>query len=124
MSSLIFWETVAIWTSSTLFFGTSLAAVLIPFTNKSMFKASPVSKYGGLLVVCGAITFVISVFVLIGYLVIPQLNIGLGATGGAVIVIVAVAAVLWYLAFKQYQSSKGIDVGMAYRESTSRINAE
>ncbi len=116
LSSLIFWETVAIWTSSTLFFGTGLAAILMPFTNKSMFKSSPVARYGPLLLLCGVITFAISVFVLIGYLVIPQLNIGLGASGGAIIVITAVAAIVWYFGFKAYQARKGIDVGMAYRE--------
>jgi basic amino acid/polyamine antiporter, APA family len=116
LSSLIFWETIAIWTSSTLFFGTGLAAILMPKTNKSMFKSSPVAKYGPLLVICGVITFAISVFVLVGYLVIPQLNIGLGASGGAIIALVAVAAIIWYFAYKRYQASKGIDVGMAYRE--------
>jgi basic amino acid/polyamine antiporter, APA family len=114
--SLIFWETIAIWTSSTLFFGTSLAAILMPRTNKSMFKSSPIARYGPLLSICGAITFIISVFVLIGYLVIPQLNIGLGASGGSIIVLVAAGAIIWYFAFKRYQASKGIDVGMAYRE--------
>jgi amino acid transporter len=116
LTSLVFWETIAIWTSSTLFFGTSLAAVLMPWTNKSVFKASPIARYGPLLAITGAITFIISVFVLVGYLVIPQLNIGLGASGGAIIVLVAIGAIIWYLGFKRYQMSKGIDVGMAYRE--------
>ncbi len=116
LSSLIYWETIAIWTSSTLFFGTSLAAILMPKTNPSMFKSSPVARYGPLLVICGVIVFIISIFVLIGYLVIPQLNIGLGASGGSIIVLVAAAAVIWYYGFRRYQASKGIDVGMAYRE--------
>lgn len=115
-SALSWWTILAVWTSATLFFGTGLAALMIPWTQKAMYKSSPISKYRGLLPIAGLITFLLNAFVLVGYVFIPALSIGLGYQGGVVIAIEAVAAVIWYYGFKRYQATKGIDVGMAYRE--------
>jgi len=115
-SNFAFWETVAIWTSGVLFLGTGLAGVFIPWTNKAMYKASPIAKYPGLLVLAGALAFLFSGFILVGYVVIPELEIGLGPLGGLIIVVAAILAIAWYEFFRLYQKRKGIDIGLAYKE--------
>jgi amino acid transporter len=115
-SNFAFWETVAIWTSGVLFLGTGLAGMFIPRTNKEMYKASPIARYPGLLVIAGFGAFLISGFVLIAYIVIPELAIGLGSLGGLIIVIWGALAVAWYEFFRAFQKRKGIDIGLAYKE--------
>jgi amino acid transporter len=115
-ANLAFWLSVAVWTSACLFFGTNLAAIVIPRTNSSIYKSSPIARYRGVLVIAGIISFILSGFVIVGYLVIPQLEIGLGPLGGLVIGISAVLAVVWYAGWGAYQHRRGIEIGMAYRE--------
>jgi basic amino acid/polyamine antiporter, APA family len=114
--SLSTYVTIAVWSSPGIFFGTCLAAVLIPWRNKNIYSASPVARYRGLLTVCGIIGFATCGFVLIGYLVLPQLLIGLGLTGGLIIIGVAVVATIWYVVYRQYKLRKGLDIGLVYKE--------
>jgi basic amino acid/polyamine antiporter, APA family len=115
-SQLPFWISVAVWTAPVLFFGTSLAGIVFPKTNPSIYKNSPIAKYRGLLTVASVVMFVLDLFILIGYLVIPELEVGLGTNASLIIVVFAIVGLLWYFLFKAYQARKGIDIGLTYKE--------
>jgi basic amino acid/polyamine antiporter, APA family len=114
--SLSTYVAIAVWSSPGIFFGTSLAAILIPWRRKQIYSNSPIAKYKGLLPICGIIGFAITGFVLIGYLVIPQMLAGLSSRGAVIVISVVVMAVIWYFAFQRYKLSKGQDISLAYKE--------
>jgi basic amino acid/polyamine antiporter, APA family len=114
--SLSSYVTIGVWSSPGIFFGTSLAAILIPRRNKNIYSTSGVAKYRGLLTLCGILGFAVTGFVLIGYLTIPQLLIGLGANASFIILGVAAVAIIWYFVYRHVQLRKGLDISLAYKE--------
>jgi basic amino acid/polyamine antiporter, APA family len=115
-TQLPFFISVAVWTAPVLFLGTSLAGIVFPRTNPSIYKNSPVAKYRGLLTFASLVIFILDLFILIGYLVIPELEVGLGQTASLIIVVFAVVGLAWYFGFKSYQKRRGIDIGLTYKE--------
>ncbi|HYW00467.1 MAG TPA: amino acid permease [Candidatus Acidoferrum sp.] len=115
-SQLAFWTSIAVWTGVVLWLGTDLAAIFFPYTNPSIYKASPVAKYKGLLQICGAIIWALTLFILIGYEVIPELELLIGPYAILFLVVYIAAPVIWYFVFKRHQMKKGIDLGLVYHE--------
>jgi len=111
-----FWESVAVWTGPVLFFGTSIAGIVFPWTNKSIYNSSPISKYKGLLTISGLIVLACNLFVIIGFIAIPELLFPLGTNATLIIIAFALVGWAWYFAFAHYQKGKGIDVGLTYKE--------
>jgi hypothetical protein len=114
-SQLGFWTSLAVWTSPALILGTNLAAMLFPKTNPTIFNSSPVAKYKWVVIAFGAIMVIISGFLLVGYAVIPTLEVGIGPPGFIFAGVLAIASVLWYFGFRNYQLKKGIDVSLTYK---------
>ena len=111
-----FWESVAVWTAPVLFLGTSIAGIVFPLTNKSIYKSSPISKYKGLLTISGIIVLAANLFIIIGFIAIPELLFPLGTNATAIIIAFAIVGWAWYFIFSRYQKGKGIDVGLTYKE--------
>jgi len=111
-----FYESVAVWTGPVLFFGTSIAGIVFPWTNKSIYKSSPISKYKGLLTISGIIVLASNLFIIIGFIAIPELLFPLGTNATLIIIAFALIGWAWYFAFSRYQKGKGIDVGLTYKE--------
>jgi APA family basic amino acid/polyamine antiporter len=111
-----FWTSVAVWTGPVLFFGTSIAGIVFPLTNKTIYKSSPIAKYRGLLSIAGLIVLASNLFIIIGFIAIPELLLPLGTNATAIIIAFALVGWLWYFVFARYQKSKGIDVGLTYKE--------
>ena len=97
-----------------LFLVGCLAATMFPYRMKDVYKASPASKYGPLLVIAG-IVGVFSMALTMGvYLGVPTL-------GGTVNVPTLVAvwiggAVIYYIAKVYRKATEGIDISLAFKE--------
>ncbi|MDG7013270.1 MAG: APC family permease [Nitrososphaerota archaeon] len=115
-TQIAFWTDVAVWTGPVIFFGTSLSGILFQWTNPSIYKNSLIAKYKGLLLIASLIVFALVMFVFVGYVIIPELEVSLGYNGLGIIFGVALAGLLWYFGFKWYQKKRGIDIGLAYKE--------
>jgi len=98
---------------------TSLVAILLPFTRRSIFKASPAAKYviGGIpiQVICGIGFIGMSIYVIYQWLV--DANYGVNSPFSAqVMVLLYAIGVIIFLAFKYYRKSKGIDLNLTYQQ--------
>ena len=103
------------------FAGSILGGIVFPWKAKSLYEASPVSKYkvAGLpaITVCGIVGLAIDVWAIYLYFTNPGYGIWPGTT-----MALAFAAVLyivpfaWYLINKQFRKSQGIDVTLAFKE--------
>jgi basic amino acid/polyamine antiporter, APA family len=94
-------------------FFTAVAVALFPFTQRAIFSSGPVSRYRTAIVSLALVSAVITAAVTLSYFVVPAY--GVGIVGVYINVIAFVLAAAWYLGFKAYKKSKGIDIGLAFR---------
>lgn len=111
-----FWESLAVWTAPVLFLGTSIAAIVFPLTNKAIYQSSPIAKYKGLLQIAGLVVLASNLFIIIGFIAIPELVFPLGTNATILLIAFALVGWLWYFVFARYQKGRGIDVGLTYKE--------
>jgi APA family basic amino acid/polyamine antiporter len=107
---------VGIYTSAALPFVTAVAAVAFKYRQKSIYAASPIAKYRGLLQVSGAILAVLLAIVLYLYLFYAPLAVSLGPIGDSILAGQLIGWAIWFFAYRAYQKSKAVDVDLAFRE--------
>jgi amino acid transporter len=115
---------------SVTYLGTAIAAILLPYIKKDLYKASPIAKYKILgipmITVAGSIFGGFLVFLLVEWLFDPWLNgislygISLSNTSSVVyMLIMYVLAAGIYFGFKAYRKRKGIDIDKVHQEIPS-----
>jgi APA family basic amino acid/polyamine antiporter len=97
---------------------TCLAAAIFPYKAKSIYEASPISKYKvgniPLITLCGAWGFLVGLVLIVFYLVVPGL--GLASTAGLYgIGVLFVFCFIWYWVARAANVRKGIDVDLNFR---------
>ncbi len=108
-----------------MYFGTAIAAIILPYKKKELFEASPIAKMKvagiPLITIAGIVFGGFLAFLLVEWLFDPWLNpanapaglygISLANTPSVIflVVIYALAAAIYY-GFKAYRKSKGIDL--------------
>jgi APA family basic amino acid/polyamine antiporter len=106
------------------FLGSTIAAILLPYTKKDLYNASPIAKYKilgiPLITVAGVIFAAFLIFLLYEWLVDPNELYGISYRNTASVIFILVlygTAIAIYLAARFYRSSReGIDLGMIYKE--------
>ncbi|MHB9093466.1 MAG: APC family permease [Eubacteriales bacterium] len=105
--------------SGYVFVFSSLAAALLPYRAKQIYEASPGAKYKflgiPLVTIMGLLGFICGGFMVVSFLIFPQF----GLTGTVPYLLVGgivVITLLIYAAARMRQSTKGIDIGNAFRE--------
>jgi amino acid transporter len=98
---------------------TCLAAAIFPFTAKSIYNASPISKYKigniPLLTLCGVWGFIVGVVLIWFYLVEPGL--GLASTAGLVgIGVIFLFSAVWFWIARALNARKGIDIDLNFQQ--------
>jgi APA family basic amino acid/polyamine antiporter len=97
------------------FFVTAIAAVILPFKMRDLWKGSPASKYTAL--------FVISALIFMGYSImifyywIVDANYGVNNIVSAIfLACIYAAGLIVYFAFKYYRKSQGINISKVFKE--------
>jgi amino acid transporter len=105
------------------YLGTTIAAIILPYTKPDLYKASPIAKYNifgiPLITVAGVIFGGFLVFLLYEWLIDPNSLYGIGIKNtNSIIYMLAnyVLAALIYFGFKSYRKSKGIDLDKVQSE--------
>jgi basic amino acid/polyamine antiporter, APA family len=113
------------------FLGSTIAAILLPYTKKDLYEASPIAKYKivgiPLITICGVIFAAFLVFLLYQWLLDPNALYGIGwsinekgvknTTSLIFMAVMYLLALGIYLGAHWYRKRKeGIDLGMIYKE--------
>lgn len=112
------------------FFGTSIAATIMPYTKKDLYDASPIAKYRvagvPMLSVVGAINTLFIGYMLYQWLLDPDAMFGIGYsinengvkndTSLIFMGILYGVALLIYVAMRMYRRSKGVNLDVLYSE--------
>jgi basic amino acid/polyamine antiporter, APA family len=110
------------------YLGTTIAAVVLPYTKPDLYKASPIAKYNvfgiPLITVAGVIFGGFLVFLLVEWLFdiwlnggTPLYGIGLNNTSSVVFMVVMyVLAAAIYFGFRSYRKREGIDIDKIHAE--------
>jgi amino acid transporter len=105
------------------FLGTTIAAIVLPYTKPDLYKSSPIAKYNvfgiPLITVSGVIFGGFLVFLLYEWLIDPNALYGIGLKNtNSVIYMLGnyVLAAVIYFGFKAYRKSKGIDLDKVQAE--------
>jgi TM2 domain-containing membrane protein YozV len=101
---------------------TALAAMVLPYRRKDLFKASPASKYMvgkvPLITICGAIWFVFSLWYT--YYWVANAAYGVNNPVSAVFLVFCyVATAVFFLAYRWYQKKQGLEMDMIFKEIPS-----
>lgn len=105
------------------FLGTTIAAIILPYTKKDLYEASPIAKYKiagiPLITVAGVIFGAFLVFLLYEWLIDPNALYGIGLKNlnsiyfmGAMYVL----AIAIYLGARMYRKRQGVDLDNVYKE--------
>jgi len=105
------------------YLGTTISAIILPYTKPDLYKASPIAKYNiagiPLITVAGVIFGGFLVFLLYQWIFDPNglYGIGIKNTSSVIYMLVnyALAAVI-YFGFKAYRKSRGIDLNKVQAE--------
>lgn len=105
------------------FLGTTISAIILPYTKPDLYKSSPIAQYNvlgiPLITVSGVIFGGFLVFLLYQWIFDPNGLYGIGITNVSSVVYMlsmyALAAVI-YFGFKSYRKSKGIDLSKVQAE--------
>jgi amino acid transporter len=105
------------------FLGTTVSAVILPYTKPDLYKASPIAKYNvlgvPLITVSGLIFGGFLLFLLYQWIIDPNALYGIGIKNTNSIIYMlanyALAAAI-YFGFKSYRKSKGIDLSKVQAE--------
>lgn len=105
------------------YLGSTIGAILLPYTKKEMYEASPIAKYkiGGipLITIAGLIFAAFLVFLLYQWLVDPNGLYGIGyANTSSMIFMLAMygLALIIYLVARSYRKARGVNLDMLYQE--------
>jgi amino acid transporter len=112
------------------FFGTAIAATILPYTKKDLYEASPIAGYKvlgiPLITVFGAITSVFLGFLLYQWLLDPEAKYGIGysindagvknTTSLYFMGALYGVALLIYVGMRMYRKSKGVNLDVLYSE--------
>jgi len=105
------------------FLGTTVSAIVLPYTKPDLYKASPIAKYNvfgvPLITVAGVIFGGFLVFLLYQWIIDPNVLYGIGIKNtNSVIYMLSnyVLAAVIYFGFKSYRKSKGIDLDKVQAE--------
>ncbi|UCC89771.1 MAG: APC family permease [Anaerolineales bacterium] len=103
---------------------TVLAAAVFPWAAKSIYEASPISKYKvgniPLITICGAWGVLVGVVLLIFYLTDPGLGLrplpGETLLGFIGMLVVFLIAFIWFWVIRAVNKSKGVDIDLNFRQ--------
>jgi basic amino acid/polyamine antiporter, APA family len=131
VSALFVWDVYNFQTltlASTLviavtYLGTAIAAIVLPYTKKDLYEASPIARFKvagiPLITIAGIIFAAFLLFLLYLWLFDPFELYGIGLANPSSIVYMGVMYMLAlgiYLGAIMYRRGQGIDVGLVYRE--------
>lgn len=105
------------------FLGTTVSAILLPYTKPDLYKSSPIAKYNvlgiPLITVAGVIFGGFLVYLLYQWIFDPNLLYGIGISNTSSIYYMLgnyVLAAIIYFGFKAYRKGKGIDLSKVQAE--------
>ena len=105
------------------FLGTTIAAIVLPYTKPDLYKASPIAQYNvfgvPLITIAGVIFGGFLVFLLYEWIIDPNALYGIGLKNTSSIYYMLgnyVLAAIIYFGFKAYRKSKGIDLNKVQAE--------
>jgi amino acid transporter len=112
------------------YLGSTVAAIVLPYTKKDLYEASPIAKYKvagvPLITVCGVIFAAFLIFLLYQWLLDPNALYGIGYSinpngyknGTSLIYMGAMylLAIIIYVAAKTVRKNQGVDVDLIYKE--------
>jgi basic amino acid/polyamine antiporter, APA family len=105
------------------FLGTTISAIILPFTKPDLYRSSPIAKYNvlgiPLITVAGVIFGGFLVYLLYQWIFDPNLLYGIGISNTSSVLYMLgnyVLAAVIYFGFKAYRKSKGIDLGKVQAE--------
>ncbi len=105
------------------FLGTTISAIVLPYTKPDLYKASPIAKYNvfgiPLITVAGVIFGGFLVYLLYQWIIDPNALYGIGIKNtNSVIYMLGnyILAAVIYFGFKSYRKSKGIDLDKVQAE--------
>jgi len=112
------------------YLGSTVAAIMLPYTKKDLYEASPIAKYKvagvPLITVCGVIFGAFLVFLLYQWLLDPNALYGIGYSinengykNGTSLVFMGVMYLLAlgiYVGAKMYRKNQGVDLDLVYKE--------
>ncbi len=105
------------------YLGSTVAAVLLPYTKPDLYNASPIAKYKiagiPLITVAGVIFGAFLLFLLYEWLIDPLGLYGIGLTNTSSVIYMGamyLLALVIYLGFRAYRKREGIDIDKVYQE--------
>jgi basic amino acid/polyamine antiporter, APA family len=112
------------------YLGSTIAAILLPYTKKDLYEASPIAKYKvagiPLITFAGVIFAAFLIFLLYQWLLDPNALYGIGysinpnglrnLTSLIFMGVMYLLAVIIYVAAKMYRKSQGVDLDKVYKE--------
>lgn len=112
------------------YLGSAIAAILLPYTKKSLYEASPIAKYKiagiPMITVAGVIFVLFLLFLLFEWLLDPNALYGIGYSIndkgvkniGSIIymALMYILAIAIYYGAKSYRKSRGVDLDKIYKE--------
>jgi APA family basic amino acid/polyamine antiporter len=105
------------------YLGSTIAAIILPYTKKDLYEASPIAKYkvAGIpvITVAGVIFGAFLVYLLYQWIIDPNGLYGISYRNTASVVFMAamyVLAVVIYVVAKMVRKSQGVDLDLVYRE--------
>jgi basic amino acid/polyamine antiporter, APA family len=105
------------------FLGTTISAIILPYTKPDLYRSSPIAKYNvlgiPLITVAGVIFGGFLVYLLYQWIFDPNLLYGIGISNTSSVLYMLgnyVLAAVIYFGFKAYRKSKGIDLGKVQAE--------
>jgi amino acid transporter len=112
------------------YLGSTIAAIILPYTKKDLYEASPIAKYKiagvPLITICGVIFAVFLLFLLYQWLLDPNALYGIGwsinpdgyknTTSLIFMGVMYLLALIIYLGAWFYRKNQGIDLSLVYKE--------
>jgi amino acid transporter len=112
------------------FLGSTIAAILLPYTKKDLYQASPIAKYNvagvPLITIAGVIFAAFLIFLLYEWLFDPNALYGIGwsvnpdgvknTTSLIYMGVMYLLALAIYVGARLYRKSQGVDLGLVYKE--------
>ncbi len=132
VSALFVWDVLgfkSLTLASTLviaitYLGSTVAAIVLPYTKRDLFEASPIAKYRvlgvPLITIAGVIFGLFELFLLYQWIIDPNNLYGISYRNTASVIFLLALygiALAIYLGVRAYRRSReGVDIGMIYRE--------
>ncbi|HEU4327006.1 MAG TPA: hypothetical protein VFS21_27950, partial [Roseiflexaceae bacterium] len=106
------------------YLGSTIAAIVLPYTKRDLFEASPIAKYRvlgvPLITIAGVIFGLFELFLLYQWIIDPSNLYGISYRNTASVIFLLALygiALAIYLGVRAYRKSReGVDIGMIYKE--------